>query len=99
MLHSALQTHQCPAVGRGHGPGGLCSQRLPRPPSAPQRHRPSELLPHSAAGMWHVMSYKKNTEFPRIMIKYKRFHIYEGSVKFKLLIIMTIIVNYFQIII
>ena len=26
------------------------------------------------------------------MIKYKRFHIYEGSVKFKLIIIMTIIV-------
>ena len=28
------------------------------------------------------------------MIKYKRFHKYEGSVKFKLMIIMTIIVNY-----
>ena len=37
---------------------------------------------------------KKNTEFPRILIKYKRFHINEGSVKYKLLILMTIIVNY-----
>ena len=36
----------------------------------------------------------KNTEFPHIMIKYKRFHIYEGNVKFKLMIIITIIVNY-----
>ena len=40
------------------------------------------------------MMHAKDTDFPHILIKYKRFHIYEGSVKFKLMIIMTNIVNY-----